>query len=203
MSDLRRIHLELTRRCPLECSKCLRTIQRGTYNASTDLPVSLLEQSLSNNFFNTIICSGNLGDPIYHPDLFDVIKLLQTKCNTLRIHTNGAGKTKEWWNTYYSLMRDSDKIVFGIDGLKDTNSMYRKNQDWESAFTGMKMGAKAGKSITWQWIPFSTNEHQISLASALAKRHGIEFILLKSHRWDNINDPLIPKDPDLFLPMWE
>ena len=46
-------------------------------------------------------------------------------------------------------------------------------------------------------IPMRFNEHQIEDAKNLAKELGIIFSIKKSYRWDDINDPMLPKDLSL------
>lgn len=198
MSKLKQIHLELTRRCPIECPKCPRTKEKGTYNANTDIDLSLLKRSLEGQYLDLIICSGNLGDPIYHPNLFEILEFLKSKCDVIKLHTNGSGKKESWWKEYYNVIRKTDITVFGLDGLEDTNQLYRKNQNWYQVFDAMKIGKKQNKQIIWQWIPFSFNEDQINEAKILARRNGINFLLLKSHRWEE-NDHLKPKNKNLYV----
>jgi len=198
MSNLTQLHLELTRRCPIECPKCPRTIDKGVYKANTDLSLSLLKQSLKGEYLDLIICSGNLGDPIYHPNLFEILEFLKTKCKIIKLHTNGSGKNNLWWETYFNTIRKTDITVFGLDGLEDTNQIYRKNQNWQQVFDAMKYGRTINNNIVWQWIPFKHNEDQINEAKALAKRHYIRFLLLKSHRWED-NDPMKPSNKSLYV----
>lgn len=195
---MNKIHLEITRRCPIECPKCPRTIEKGTYSANTDISLTMLKNTFNDVYFDLIICSGNLGDPIYHPDFINVVKYLQTKCDILKIHTNGSGKSVKWWKEYFKVLREGDRTVFGLDGLKDTNQLYRKNQDWDSVFKALKQGVICNRKVIWQWIPFKHNEHQISEAKLLAKRNKIQFLLLKSHRWEQ-NDPFRPTNKDLYI----
>ncbi len=62
----------------------------------------------------------------------------------------------------------------------------------------MKYGRTINNNIVWQWIPFKHNEDQINEAKALAKRHYIRFLLLKSHRWED-NDPMKPSNKSLYV----
>ena len=196
MTKVTFLHLELTRRCPIECPKCPRTIEKGAYKANTDINLSTLKTILDGQYLDLIVCSGTLGDPIYHPDIFNILEFLKTKCKEVKLHTNGSGKKDKWWQTFYGILRDTDKIIFGLDGLKDTNQLYRKNQDWSQVFRAMQIGKKYKKNIIWQWIPFRFNEDQISEARFMAKRYGIQFLLLKSHRWEE-NDQLKPLNKNL------
>lgn len=197
-SQSKAIQLEITRRCPLECPKCSRQKDKGRYTSNVDMPVSFIENFLKNNSYEYIHLCGKLGDPIYHPKALEFVKICKKYSKKLRLNTNGSGKKISWWEEYYSIISDKDETVFGIDGLEDTSSNYRVNQDWKSSFEALKLGAKLGKTVIWQWIPFSFNEEQISEAQALAKRYNIPLMILKSSRWQ-LNDPLQPTNPNLFV----
>lgn len=193
-----RLHLEITKRCTLKCPKCPRTSYKGMYDPNTDLSLDTIKNLIDKNKFKTILCCGNFGDPIYHPQALEIFKYLSDNSNVLSINTNGSGKKLNWWKDYYNTIGKKDITVFGVDGLKDTSKLYRVNQDWDSVFQAMKLGAKLGHRVAWQWIPFSFNEHQIPQARLLAKRHNIHFMLLKSERWDK-DDPMKPNNKDLYI----
>lgn len=193
-----KLHIEITTRCSLQCSKCPRTIHKGSFKPNIDIDISLLFKILKNKKYETIVLCGNLGDPIYHSKFKEVLELCIKQSETVVVNTNGSGKSIDWWTDIYSIMRPTDAVYFGIDGLKDTSKYYRVNQDWQSAFSAMKLGAKLGKQIFWHWIAFRFNEHQIPEAKAISKRYGIKFFLLKSNRWDK-DDPLQPLDTALYI----
>jgi len=191
-----KVHFELTRRCLLECPKCPRTDLKGNIQI-TDLPVDVIKTVIQSGNYKKVLLSGNLGDPIYHPKLIDIIKFFDTQNVFFIMATNGSGKKLDWWKEFYNSYTHG-KVVFGVDGLKNTAHMYRKNIDFDSSMAAMKLGAILGKDIVWQFIPFSFNEHQIEAAQALAKTYGITFKLRVSDRW-NENDPLRPKNKQLYM----
>ena len=201
-SQSKAIQIEITRRCPLECPKCSRQKDKGKYTSNVDLPVEFIENFLKNNSYEYIHLCGKLGDPIYHSDALNFIKMCKQYCKKMRLNTNGSGKKLTWWQDYYDIISDTDETVFGIDGLEDTSNQYRINQDWKSSFDALKLGAKLGKTVIWQWIPFSFNEHQIDEARALANRYNIPFMILKSSRWKP-NDELMPTNRNLYVDYFE
>jgi hypothetical protein len=57
----------------------------------------------------------------------------------------------------------------------------------------MTKGVNAGFTKSrWSFIVFNFNQHQVEEAKQLAKEIGITFEIVKSHRWDGPDDPLIP-----------
>lgn len=193
-----KLHLEITTRCPLLCSKCPRTINKGKYKSNNDMNFDFLSTILADRRFKIIDICGALGDPIYHPDFHRFLEKCIQHSDTVVVNTNGSGKSTKWWTMTYSLLRNSDYIYFGVDGLRETSHLYRVNQDWDSVFVAMKLGRKLKKNVVWQWIPFRFNEHQIAEAKSIARRYGILFFILKSNRWDR-DDPSQPIDPKLYV----
>ena len=187
------MHLEITKRCTLKCPKCYRTTNKGMYDPNTDLSLDAIKNLLGKTKLETILCCGNYGDPIYHPQALEIFKYISENSEVLSVNTNGSGKKISWWNEYYDAIDKKDITVFGVDGLKDTSKLYRINQDWDSVFKAMKLGVKLGHRVAWQWIPFSFNEHQIEEARALADELDIKLIKIKTKTLNPIKPLAIVK----------
>jgi hypothetical protein len=56
------------------------------------------------------------------------------------------------------------KAWFGIDGLEDTNHIYRRGVKWERLQNNFREYIKAGGDAGWQFIVFPWNMHQIEEA---------------------------------------
>ena len=63
----------------------------------------------------------------------------------------------------------------------------------------MLLGSKSNHHIRWQFIPFQHNEHQIERAKAIARKHNITFMLLKSNRWTQVP---VYVDNQVIRPVW-
>ena len=80
--------------------------------------------------------------------------------------------------------------------MPEESCMYRINQDGEKLFEVMKMGAKKGLQIDWQYIVFSYNEDHIQESYEMAKDNNIQFVINYSGRWKNEQDPYRPRNPE-------
>ena len=60
-------------------------------------------------------------------------------------------------------------VVFGIDGLSDTNHIYRKNVNWSKLEENYKTFIDHGGKAIWQFIVFEHNKHQLSQAKKISK----------------------------------
>ena len=52
-------------------------------------------------------------------------------------------------------------IVFSVDGLEDTNHIYRRGVKWEKLFANMKAYSETGAMGIWEFLIFDHNKHQV------------------------------------------
>jgi MoaA/NifB/PqqE/SkfB family radical SAM enzyme len=75
------------------------------------------------------------------------------------------------------------RVTFSVDGLEDTNHLYRVNVNWERVENSMDAFTQAGGKGLWVFLIFEHNEHQVEEAERMAKLFGLEFIKKKTGRW--------------------
>ena len=77
-----------------------------------------------------------------------------------------------------------DHWVFGLDGAsQESANVYRIGTNFDNVLEAMKLGASLGFTITWQYILFQHNEHELEKAREIARVHKINFALVYSNRW--------------------
>lgn len=190
-------HIELTNICTLKCPGCERTRfieQWGkhwkNHSIDPDALLSFLDCDLTNV---PISLCGNQGDPIYHPNMHHVIKLLKQRGAVLRIFTNGSYKTHTWWTELCGLLDQSDCIIFSIDGIPSNFDQYRINGDWDSIKIGIDVAVSSACKTMWKYIPFSYNQDHIEQARELSKELGIDhFEVELSNRFDQQTEHFRP-----------
>lgn len=191
------LHIELTSRCTLECPACPRTIWKDILKypvAKTDLDITHLDTFLNCNEgkqINHFVLCGDYGDPIYYPKLFDFIRHFRST-KTFSIHTNGSYQTEKFWNTLSKLLCPDDNIIFGIDGLEDTNHLYRKNSNWASIMLGLDIMSQGSAKIYWQTIIFNFNYKILDNIQKFAESKNASFFTIMSHRFGD--DSLMPPE---------
>tara|TARA_B100001175_G_C19428858_1_gene600116 strand:+ start:367 stop:1119 length:753 start_codon:yes stop_codon:yes gene_type:complete len=127
---------------------------------------------------------GNNGDPIYHSKFHELCKRLKDNNCKISITTNGSGKTKQWWSELNNILDDNDLLIFSIDGLEDTNHLYRKNAKWKSIIDAIESFAKRKCKLHWKYIVFKHNQHQIKDARKLSSKLNFDYFKLEhSDRW--------------------
>ena len=128
---------------------------------------------------------GQLSDPIYHEDFLGILSELKKYPTKLfYISTNGTRKKREWWESAFKLTTPNVRWIFGLDGTdQDTAEIYRVNTNFQDVMEVMKLGSSMGRRITWQFIVFKHNEHQIEEAKRIAKENNLNLKIEKSGRW--------------------
>jgi hypothetical protein len=108
------------------------------------------------------------------------------------MNTNGGMRKPEFWEKMGKLFakkyRDhwSWQITFSIDGLADTNHLYRRNVEWGKLMENVKAYTGAGGRAEWDYLIFKHNEHQIDEAKLLSKELGFySFVPKKALGVDN------------------
>ena len=178
------IHVEPTSKCTLECPLCDRTWFYEKFKKR------LLHEIQIDNFVNfigvnaDITMCGNNGDPIYHSKFIELCKRLKDNNCKLTIITNGSAKTKKWWQELNASLDENDQLIFSIDGLEDTNHLYRKNAKWKSIMNAVEVLKNRKCKLKWKYIVFKHNQHQIKEAKLLSTTLGFDsFVLEHSDRW--------------------
>lgn len=191
------MHWELTDWCNLKCPMCPRTdhlhrcrpvVTVGNRQFFLDdakryFPRSFLERVRAVDF------CGNYGDPCVARDFFEICRWLVGQYGTvLTVSTNGAMRQPGWWRQLGELFAPNRGLVeFHIDGLQDTNHVYRIGADWKKIMANTAGYISAGGKADWLFIVFRHNQHQIDQACDLARRRGF-------HRFVTVDTGRFPVD---------
>ena len=178
--QLENIHLEITNRCQASCPMCSRNYHGGLENPlikNQDWTINDFKHILNSEVLNQIngfyFC-GNFGDPIINNDLAEMCSYA-TDVNPsleIRIHTNGGARSKDWWKKLAKVLPNKHCVIFAIDGLADTHSLYRIGTDFNKVLENAKAFINAGGTAEWAFIKFKHNEHQQLACEAVATEHG-------------------------------
>lgn len=177
LNDITRLQIELTSYCNANCPSCER------YNYHVDLTNPYMRQLNTNyitceNFkkwikhdfknLKKIHFCGNIDEPTLNPDLIKICNYINKKYPKVEIWiaTNGGTKTEKFWR---ELAKLNTTVVFGIDGLSDTNHIYRKNVNWSKLEKNYKIYIKHGGKAIWQFIVFEHNKHQLLRAKKMSE----------------------------------
>ena len=192
LEDIKQVHLEITENCQAACPMCMRNIKNGEevnpHLSMAELSLDDCKKIFTAEFLNqlkNIYFCGNFGDPIMAKDTLEIIQYFR-QCNNklyIDIHTNGGARNSEWWVTLANTIGKNGKVIFGVDGLKDTNHIYRQNVNWDIVENSMRSYVSGGGNVEWHFLVFKHNEHQLDEAEKLSKEIGAKFIIKKTSRF--------------------
>jgi MoaA/NifB/PqqE/SkfB family radical SAM enzyme len=175
------MHVEVSNLCNAACPMCARN-DHG-YNIQSDLAfwndtdhLRVFSDDLVN--LKQVYFCGSHGDPLTCPSLIPIIKHCKSKGIVVHIFTNGSLKSIEWWSELVKFLTASDRVIFGIDGLK-TNHLYRQNTDIEKILKRVKLCCESNVSTQWDFIPFEHNEHELEDCKVLSKSLGVDVFRLR------------------------
>ena len=185
LDDVKEIHIESTSLCNAECPMCARNVNGkglNPYITLKSLDRAWFELNLKPEQIKTlakVFFCGNVGDPASTPELLEIIEYFKN-CNpelVVGLNTNGGLKTSAWWSKLgHSLDGPLDYCVFSIDGLQDTNHLYRRNVNWQKIMENSKAFITTGASAHWDMLVFEHNKHQVEGAKSLATEAALELI---------------------------
>lgn len=190
--DLKQIHLEITNNCQASCPMCTRNIHGGIENPlikieswTIDRYKKIINHEVLTQIESVYFC-GNYGDPLLNNDLLEMISY-STSVNKeleIRIHTNGSLRGKSWWRQLAEVLPKNHKVIFAIDGLADTHSIYRIGTSYEKIIENAEEFINAGGIAEWAFIRFKHNEEQVNEAKQIAQKIGFqEFTMKDSSRF--------------------
>jgi len=191
-NEITTVHLEVTERCNASCPQCARNINGGEVNPqlhdaelSLDDVKTILKPEFIKQLKRLYMC-GNYGDPISARDTLEIFEYVRSHNDKMQLsfHTNSSAKTPEWWSRLPAAMGKNHYVVFSVDGLEDTNHLYRQGTVWKKITENAQAFIQAGGRARWDYIVFGHNEHQVEEARALAESMGFEkFNIKKSNRF--------------------
>ena len=197
LDNVRTLHLEITSHCNAACSACNRYLndQLNPNLTLGELGVKQISAILTTAFvqqLDKMFMCGNHGDPAAGKHTIEVFEWFR-KNNTkivLGMNTNGGIKTEQWWAQLGQVLsNESDYVVFSIDGLEDTNHIYRRNVSWHRLMRNAQAFIDNGGQAHWEMLIFKHNEHQVEqareLSAAMGFKHFRNKISRREKTWKN------------------
>ena len=191
-ADIKTIHLEITQNCQAACPMCDRNMNGEGINPHINLDELSLKDCMDIfppkfiSQLDTMYMCGNLGDPIIAKDTLEVFDYFRQNNSTmwLSMNTNAGAKNVEWWKKLAKTIGKKGAVIFSVDGLSDTNHLYRQNVVWNNVERNMRAFIEAGGRARWDFLIFEHNQHQVEEAQDLANKWGCEkFVAKKTGRF--------------------
>ena len=196
------VHWEPTDKCNSKCSMCPRYTSDGfevdtLANAEWTLesfkkswPIEFIKYNLTK-----VLACGNFGDPCACREFVDIYEYLRETNNYIGLacNTNGSLRTPDWWARLGAVMTEEQNggnyCTFSIDGLEDTNHLYRRQTNFKKIIANAKAFIDAGGIAHWDFIVFEHNEHQVEEAKNIAIEMGFKnFNIKRTTRWQRYDN---------------
>ena len=181
-SSVDEYQIEITTYCNAACPQCPRNINGSGVNPYLKLehlPRHVIDIAFSKDLTNKlrqVFFCGSYGDPIMHPEFLEILRDFRNKSPTLwlYVHTNGGAHNTNYWCQMAEIIGGYGQVDFNIDGLEDTNHLYRRNTDFHKIVSNAQAFINAGGRAVWNYIVFEHNQHQIGKAEILSKSLGFK-----------------------------
>lgn len=181
--EIDHVHIELSSMCNARCPLCPRNFQGYPVNmgyTETNLDLETVQKILPRDILRKlsyILVNGNFGDFVMNPQSVEILQyfVLHTKRDCkIEVHTNGSARDRQFW---HSLGKLGVVVHFSIDGLADTNHLYRQDTSFDLIMKNAQAFIDAGGHAIWSMTMFEHNQHQLPEVQALAKKMGFAEIL--------------------------
>ncbi len=194
------ISFEPTTACNLRCPECpsgLRNFSRETGNLKADFFKQIIDDLYKDLTFLIFYFQG---EPYINPKFLDMVKYASFRGLYTITSTNGHFLNDE--NAKKTIESGLDRLIISVDGTsQETYESYRKEGNLATVLKGAENVVKWKKElksktphIIFQFLVVKPNEHQIPEIFTLAKKIGIDEVVLKTaqiYDYENGNS-LIP-----------
>lgn len=186
LRNIKVLHIEPTDVCQAACPLCVRELDANFNKSkhthlSMEQILSVFDQNRIRQLDKMFMC-GNYGDPAAGANTLDIYKQFRqlNPSITLGMNSNGGLQKPEWWIKLAEILSQSqDYCVFSIDGLEDTNHVYRKNVVWHKLIENAKAFIEAGGRAHWDMLVYRHNEYQVNACEQLARDLGFKWFRAK------------------------
>lgn len=210
-TSLSAIHIELSSKCNAICPGCTRYASNSPMlnpklvqeEVTYEQFVKWFPKEVMGNIYNWIIC-GNYGDPFTCKDLYEILEYIcENSPGDIQVNTNGGLRSPELYRKIGELFKHRDEnsvrmvhssVTFSIDGLEETNHIYRRNVRWSKVWDNLMAYVETGATTHWDYLRFKHNIHQVEEAKRIAKYYGINLTLKNPFGVDKTAMPVYNKE---------
>ena len=196
LESIKKFEIEISSYCNARCPLCVRQIP-GTDTERLDFSKGHLTLNQIKKVVRQIpkinevdfYFAGHGGDPMMNPKIVDIFRYCSYKTRIVIMDTNASLRSINTWKELGKISAKTGSIViFSIDGLEDTNHIYRIRTNWQKIMENARAFIDAGGNAEWKFIVFQHNQHQIKQAEDLSKAMGFKKFRYENSIRHNIKD---------------
>jgi len=195
--NIQSLQVDMTSYCNAKCGGCARNrnghdITPGVVLEHFNLDIwnRLAIEDTKGIHIKELVINGNWGDGMMHPYLADMIATFAEYHpeTSLYLHTNGSMRSAKFWKQLATTCRQfsNHMVVFSLDGLEDTHSIYRRNTDFGKVVQNIKSFTEERGRANVTMTLFEHNKHQVAEVRALAKSLDASVFTLRHSFGDNL-----------------
>jgi MoaA/NifB/PqqE/SkfB family radical SAM enzyme len=192
INDIKYFEIELSNYCNAKCPSCIREFSPvGSLNNSNIslAQIKNLIGQLPNPKKIEFYFGGTSGDPMMNPDIVEIFEYCAENLRMLSMDTNASLRSTEVWKQMGKISeRTGACVIFSVDGLEDTNHIYRIDTNWKLIMRNIKTYIDSGGYCDWKFLIFKHNEHQVEEAKELAKKLGVSKFTVEPSSREMINN---------------
>ena len=176
------VQIEMTTCCNAACIYCPHTLVREWWQSAHFL-LTLFHDLLPSFSHTNLVFLQGWGEPLVHPDIFEMVRLCKNRDKIVGFTTNGILLNKEIIHTIVDLQMD----ILGVSFAGTTPSTYnriRKGTDFNTVVASLeylrriKAERKTTKPVVHlAYIMLASNFDKLSRITRLAKKVGAEQVV--------------------------
>ena len=178
---LQEVCLEITDVCPMECMHCSGSCKLTSENILSLLEVKAIINDFAGMGGRILEISG--GEPLMHPDLFEIVA--HAKTNQLETILYTSGVTLDIDGRRISIRADLaeklrklglDKIIFNVQGATPEihETVTRKEGSFKKAVQGIKAMKSVGCWVGVHFVPIKPNRGKLRDVIHLCHNLGVD-----------------------------
>lgn len=209
LEKINSLQIEISSNCNLHCPGCARIDQttNGIHKLikkNVFLNLDIIKELLKSKYLQDLdyidFC-GSIDDPLMHPNFLEILEYITEKNIKVIVQTNASYRTTDYWKQMANILnkKASSYVKFSIDGLEDTNHLYRKGANWKKIIDNATSFINNGGNAQWQFIIFPWNKHQVEEARTLSEEIGFKSFRYRHDRSDvTLDDNKIKQQTKMF-----
>lgn len=182
LTDIKMLNVDINTSCNSACPGCARQIDNLYKNVNVPFNMHMkldvwkkIIDEIGHQLKQIVFC-GNYGDAgatTELPAFIDYAASANSNVHIIVISNMGINSTG-FWTDVATIRPNNVLIQCSIDGLEDTNHIYRRFVKWNKVWENVNAVIDAGANAEWKFIEFQWNSHQIETARELSKTAGFK-----------------------------
>lgn len=224
--QIERLNIEINSACNAACPGCARQVagiyRNEVYPKNQHMSLGTwtkLFYEVGQQISSVVFC-GNYGDAgatNHLPEMLQVAHAMNPNTYYVVVTNLGLNSPEYWKRLGNCIPKHCLQIQCSIDGLEDTNHLYRRFVRWDKVIKNLEALSKTSAQLIWKFIEFDWNSHQIEQARQLADYYNFhDFIVTPNNQpgsdnifseWrdklgDDWNNPSSLTPPPFPVPDW-